>query len=70
MLLPDEAGLNSYGMFLRTTSVDGNVIIRPNYENSVKSRVSQVSPNHFLTDCSWIFNNKSPIFLMGGANSS
>lgn len=56
--------------FLRKTLLDAKAIIRPNHESSVKSRVFQVSSKHFLTDCSWNFNRKPPIFLMGGANSS
>lgn len=59
-----EQYITKVGRSLRKTSLDGKDIIRSNQENSVNTRVSQVSPNHFFTGCSWNFNNKIYDFLM------
>lgn len=63
-LLSDEERLTRFGRILRSTSLDGKVIIRPNHENSVNTRASQVSPNHFFTGCNYNFNNKVYGFLI------
>ena len=44
-LLPDEVRLTSFGRFLRSTSLDGKVIIRQTLKNLDFARVSPVLSN-------------------------
>ena len=44
-LLPDSVRLNRYGRFLRSTSLDGKVIIRQTLKNLDFARVSPVLSN-------------------------
>ena len=43
-LLPDEIRLNKYGRFLRSTSLEGKVIIRQTTESLVNKGFCKVSP--------------------------
>jgi hypothetical protein len=46
-LLPDDQRLPKFGAILRSTSLDGNVIIRQTTESLVNKGFREVSPLHF-----------------------
>ena len=56
-LLPDEIRLNKYGRFLRSTSLEGKVIIRQTTESLVNKGFCKVSPIHFFAGCNLFPDN-------------
>ena len=48
-LLPDDQRLPKFGAMLRSTSLDGNVIIGQTTESLVNKGFREVSPIHFFT---------------------
>lgn len=55
-LLPDEERLNKYGRFLRSTSLEGNDIIRQTTKSLINKGFCEVSPIHFYQGCNLISN--------------
>lgn len=59
MLKHPEQYITRVGKFLRSHSLDGNVIIRQKPKTSVKSMVSHVSPKHFSKGCNFNFSKNN-----------
>lgn len=56
-LLPDEARINRYGKFLRSTSLEGNDIIRQTTKSLINKGFREVSPILFFNGCNLISND-------------
>lgn len=56
-LFPDSVRLNKYGRFLRSTSLEGKVIIRQTTESLVNKGFCKVSPIHFFAGCNLFPDN-------------
>lgn len=65
--LPDDMRLNKYGRILRSTSLDGNVIIGQTTESLVNKGFREVSPNHFLKGRD-LFSQSYNGFHLGGVD--
>lgn len=53
-LLPDDVRLNKFGRFLRSTSLEGNDIIRQTTKSLINKGFREVSPIHFFQGCNLI----------------
>ena len=56
-LLPDEVRINRYGKFLRSTSLEGNDIIRQTTKSLENKGFREVSPILFFNGCNLISND-------------
>lgn len=55
--LPDELRLTKFGKTLRSTSLEGNDIIRQTTKSLINKGFREVSPIHFFNGCNLISND-------------
>lgn len=56
-LLPDEVRLTKFGKFLRSTSLEGNDIIRQTTKSLENKGLRKVGPIHFFNGCNQFSND-------------